>query len=221
MPYVSYCQTVANHIMINLLTPTNELVDFYIEKFNKDERYYLADSAIINLFLKFPENERIEDILLKISVINDLYSTNIYGTYIMAKHIQRLQIDEPLSKADPLIVNKIAIGHGIPKPKGNGDRNFYSFATKYCNWHNKESYPIYDSFVHKILLAYREKDNFSNFENKDMKEYTKFKQIIYDFMNKYKLTKHNLKEIDKFLWIYGQEIFPNNKSKSLMSINLC
>ncbi|MDZ7741062.1 MAG: hypothetical protein U5Q03_04750 [Bacteroidota bacterium] len=142
--------------------PTNELVEHYIDKFNNDERYSLADQAIINLFQKFPKNRKIEDILLKISVINDLYSTNIFGTFILAKHILQLNIDNALETADPSVVNKIAIGHGISKPKGVGDRNFYSFATKYCNWHKKDSYPIYDRFVDKILIAYRNNDNFSN-----------------------------------------------------------
>ncbi|MHB8831217.1 MAG: hypothetical protein ACYC44_03840 [Patescibacteria group bacterium] len=199
--------------MTNLKTPTNELVNEYIDKFNNDERDYLADQAIINLFEKFPENKKLEDILLKISVINDLYSTNIFGTFIMAKHIQRLQIDNALLAGDPTIVNKIAVGHGISKPKGKGDRNFYSFATKYCNWHNKDAYPIYDSFVHKILIAYRNKDSFSIFEEDDLKDFTKFRQIITDFQNRYSLMRHNLKEIDKFLWIYGQEIYPNTNYK--------
>jgi len=199
--------------MKDIKTPTNELIDEYIERFNKDERYYLADQAIINLFSKFPENKKLEDILLKISVINDLYSTNIFGTFIMARHILKLQIDKSLEIADPLIVNKIAIGHGIPKPKGDGDRNFYSFATKYCNWHHKNAYPIYDRFVHKILIAYRDKDSFSDFNDIDLKDYKIFKQIIADFINKYSLDRHNLKEIDKFLWIYGQDIFPNNYNK--------
>jgi hypothetical protein len=200
-------------LMKDLKIPTNELVDYYIKEFNNDERYYKADQAIINLFQKFPENKKLEDILLKISVINDLYSTNIFGTFIMAKHILNLHIDDLLFASDPTVVNRIAIGHGISKPKGNGDRNFYSFATKYCNWHNKDNYPIYDSFVHKILIAYRDKDNFSEFSVTDLKEFQRFKQIIADFKNKYSLTRHSLKEIDKFLWIYGQNIFPNNYGK--------
>ena len=36
-----------------------------------------------------------------------------------------------------------------------------------------------------------------------------FKQIIIDFKNKYLLTRHNLKEIDKFLWYYGKKISNN------------
>jgi hypothetical protein len=196
--------------MTHLETPTNELVDIYIGKFNNDKRYLLADRAIINLFHVFPENKKLEDILLKISVINDLYSTNIFGTFILAKHILQLNIDNGLENADPTIVSKIAIGHGISKPKGSGDRNFYSFATKYCNWHNKDAYPIYDNFVEKILIAYRNQDNFSNFKNSDLKDFRRFKEIIASFRLNYCLTKHNLKEIDKFLWIYGKTKFPNS-----------
>lgn len=196
--------------MKDLETPTNELVELYIDKFNNDERYSSADQAIINLFQKFPENKKIEDILLKISVINDLYSTNIFGTYVLAKHILQLNIDNALETADPSVVNKIAIGHGISKPKGVGDRKFYSFATKYCNWHKKDSYPIYDRFVEKILIAYRNSDNFSTFNDIELKDFKRFKEIIEDFRKHYNLTKHNLKEIDKFLWIYGKTTFPND-----------
>lgn len=196
--------------MIALQTPTNKLIDEYIDKFNKDERYYLADQAIIKLFQKFPENKNLEDILLKISVINDLYSTNIFATFIMARHIQHLDIDNELHKGNPSIVTKISSGHNIRAKKTDREINFYSFATKYCNWHNKDAYPIYDSFVDKILIAYRNKDKFSKFENKDLKNFERFKDIITDFKNNYNLTTYNLKEIDKFLWIYGKTIFPNS-----------
>ncbi len=199
--------------MKTLQIPNNELVDEYIEIFNKDERYYLADNAIINLFRQFPENKTLEDILLKISVINDLYSTNIYGTFIIAKHIQKLNIDNKLLEGDPNIVKQIATGHGIRFAKTDKEISFYSFATKYCNWHNKEAFPIYDSFVDKVLRAYRKKDSFSKFKDNELKDYIRFKQIVSDFKTTYSLTEHNLKEIDKFLWIYGKTIFPNNYGK--------
>ncbi len=193
--------------MIKIEKPTNQLVDKYIDKFNKDKRYKPADSAIVNLFVAFPDNKKLEDILLKISVINDLYSTNIFGTFKMAEHILRLDIDEQLKQGDPNLVNNIASGHGIRTTKYNTERNFYSFATKYCNWHNQENYALYDSFVEKVLLAYKRKDNFSDFRQTDLKEFIKFKKIIHDFINYYGLTKYNLKEIDKFLWFYGKKKF--------------
>ncbi len=193
---------------MQLHTPTNNLIESYIKKFNNDERYYPADQAITNLFNAFPNNIELEDILLKISVLNDLYSTNILGTFAMAKHIKKLQIDDALRKGDPYVVNRIAIGHNIRVSKTNKELNFYSFATKYCNWHNLENYAIYDSFVEKILLAYKRADKFTNFTKLDLKEFPIFKRVIQDFIGFYGLNGHNLKEIDKFLWMYGKEVFP-------------
>lgn len=199
--------------MTELQIPTNELVEKYIDIFNIDERYFPADQAIINLFHAFPENKKLEDILLKISVINDLYSTNIFGTYLMAKHIQKIQIDNSLKKGDPTLVNEIALGHGIISKKNGKELNFYSFATKYCNWHNREHYAIYDSFVEKVLLTYKMKDSFADFTKSDLKDFVKFKKVIIDFMSYYGLNRQNLKEIDKFLWIYGKELFPQKFKK--------
>lgn len=194
--------------MRDLKKPTNFLVKKYINIFNNDERYFSADQAIKKLFNSFPENKNIEDVLLKISVINDLYSTNILGTYKMAQHIHNLSIDKGLTKGDPLIVNKIASGHGITSRKNNREIRFYSFATKYCNWHNIEEYALYDTYVEKTLIAYKMKDSFDSFTKSDLKNFPKFKQTIKNFIEYYNLSNINLKEIDKFLWMYGKEKFP-------------
>jgi hypothetical protein len=199
--------------MKKLQTPSNKLIAHYIDKFEKSDRYVKADDAIVNLFQAFPNNKKLEDILLKISVINDLYSTNIFSTYIMAKHIQKINIDQDLKKGNPDVVKKIAIGHSIKSTKSKKKLNFYSFATKYCNWHNQSDYAIYDSFVKKILLAYKKRDKFSDFKEADLKDFIKFKKIISDFKDFYQITKYDLKKIDKFLWIYGKEIFPSNYKK--------
>ncbi|WP_428742212.1 hypothetical protein [Tenacibaculum sp.] len=199
--------------MAELDKPTNKLLDIYIEKFNRDKRYKPADDAIVKLFKAFPKNDNIEDILLKISVINDMYSTNILGTFKMAEHILEQNIDKGLKNGDAEVVHQIAKGHGIRTKRNNTELNFYSFATKYCNWHNQESYAIYDSFVEKVLLAYKRKDKFSDFKTTDLKDFEMFRKIISDFLNYYGLTKHNLKQIDKFLWIYGKEKFPPNYRK--------
>ena len=52
--------------MTNLETPTNDLLEKYINQFNNDERYYRADQAIIKLFKAFPYNKKLEDIFLKL-----------------------------------------------------------------------------------------------------------------------------------------------------------
>ena len=182
--------------------------------FNNDLRYKLADDAINKLFSAFPENKKVEDILLKISVINDLYSTNILATYQMAVHIQKLDIDTKLRAGNIDVVNEIATGHNIIRKDINTELNFYSFATKYCNWHNQDDYAIYDRFVSKTLTAYNKEYSFSNFKQTDLKDFRKFKQILEDFKKHFNLNKHNLKEIDKFLWVYGKKNFPSNYQKN-------
>jgi len=200
---------------LNLIIPSNNTINKFNIDFKKYQasRYFIADLAITNLFKSFPENNKIEDILLKINAINTFYSTNIYSIYKLASYILTLRIDLKLAKGEFEVVNEICVGHGIPKPKGQGDRNLYSFASKYCSWHNSNTFPIYDDFVGQILIAYRQKDFFSDFEDIDLKDYKKFVKIISDFKFHYKLTEHNLKEIDKFLWMYGKEQFPKKYYK--------
>lgn len=191
-----------------LQKPTNKLVDEYIRQFDsQSSNSELADRTLDRLFKQFPENKNIEEILLKVVAINALYSTNIFNIYAVAKHIHQAAIDEGLVRGDPAIVGKIAIGHGI-KSLNNKDRNFYSFATKYCSWHNPDDYPIFDSYIEKLLKAYRQID--FQFQGNDLKNYEKFKNILSSFQSCFNLKHYNFKQIDKFLWMYGKELFPNN-----------
>ena len=70
------------------------------------------------------------DILLKVAALNDFYSTNIFSVYPVAKHILSLNIDDRLMTGD------VALVSDIQKVTINGvEKNFYSFATKYCSHH--------------------------------------------------------------------------------------
>jgi len=199
--------------MNDLQVINGTLIKKYVSLFDQNEKSFFADQAIVKLFKSFPANSKLEDILLKISVINDLYSTNIFGTFKMAKHILGLQIDNAINIGDPQIVNRIAIGHGLCTKKNDTELNFYSFATKYCAWHNPDCYAIYDSFVDKVLISYRNQDNFSDFKNNDLRDFTSFMRIISDLKTHYQINDVSLKDIDKFLWMYGKEKFPTKYLK--------
>ncbi len=190
---------------VELRDPTPALVQEYIRRFESSDRYYLADQAITKLFGLIPKNSDLADILLKLSVINDLYSTGILATFEMARHIQGLNIDPALAAHSTTIVNQIAdfsvSGKSI---------YFFSFATKYCNWHDQDHYPILDSFVEKLIIAYRNRDEFTRFEREDLRDYTQFKEVLEAFRQYYRLTDFGYKRLDKFLWLYGKEKFPNN-----------
>ncbi len=73
-------------------------------------------------------------------------------------------------------------------------------------------YPIYDSYVDKMLIALRKKDKFSNFPRQDLRIYPLFKKILTDFRRFYNLEQFDLKQIDQYLWQAGKKYFPKNYS---------
>ena len=187
---------------ILLPRPCHDEVEKYLSLWNALENYSLQESALDKLFFTLaPSNTKIEDILLKVSTLNDFYSTNIFSVFPVAKHILSLDIDTRLNQGDPTLVDAIKTVDG---------RNHYSFATKYCSHHNPLEYPIYDSYVDKILRYFRDTDGFCSFESDDLKQYNKFKQIILAFRTYYELDQYTLKEIDQYLWQLGKDYFPKN-----------
>lgn len=186
---------------IQLPYPTNDLVHTYIQQF--DQVNTVVELALTKLFQLFPKNIAFEDVLLKVIALNDLYRTAILATYQVSEHIILLNIDPYIEEGKPEIVNLIA-----RIQLGNKTRNNYSFATKYCAWHNPSAYPIYDSFVDQILWAYSKQDKFETFHRQDLWNYDLFKQIVDNFRTFYNLKEYEFKDIDKFLWLAGRTYFP-------------
>lgn len=186
-----------------LPTPSVEQAEHYLALWDSLEDYHLQEDALDRLFFTLcPDNENISDILLKVSVLNDFYSTNIFKVYPVAKHILALHIDERLQRGDVTLVDD------IKAVTINGKAlSFYSFATKYCSHHKPLDYPIYDSYVDEVLRYYRKADRFASFQNGDLKEYASFKAILEAFRAFYHLDKYNLKELDKYLWQLGKKHF--------------
>lgn len=190
--------------MINIPVPNEKEVEKYLKKWDSLENYVLQESALDKLFYKtYPNNTDINDILIKASSLNDFYSTNIFSIFPMAKHIFQLNIDERLQNGDETLVNDIA------KIRINGkDKYFYSFATKYCSHHFPTIFPIYDSYVEKILLYFKKKDNFAQFKREDLKDYKLFKDTLIKFKKYYNIDEFNLKDIDRYLWQLGKDYLP-------------
>lgn len=189
---------------VTLDRPTEPLVTTYYRKFESSERYAVGDRAILRLVQQLPHNTDLDVVLLKVCIINDLYGTQIYSTFEMAQHIQSLNIDPELRRKSTNVVNAIAKAR-----LGNKERNCYSFATKYCSWHDQCNYPIFDKFVEAVILQYRRLDSFTSFRKQDLKDYGSYKRILTDFRTFYGLQRFTFKELDKFLWMYGREKFPN------------
>ena len=200
---INYNRKQKSDIVIS--KPSAIEVEKYLKSWKNLKNYKLQEDALDKLFFELlPSNEEISDILLKVATLNVFYSTNIFSVYPVAEHILSLRIDERLKQGDVTLVNE------IQNVTINGvTRKFYSFSTKYCSHHNPNEYPIYDSYVEKVLKYFRKTDKFSKFKNADLKDYQKFKNIIIAFREYYGLEEFNLKEIDQYLWQLGKEYFPN------------
>ena len=194
---------------IDVPLPTSEQVEYYLRAWDELENSHLQEDALDKLFFKLcSENTDMSDILLKVAALNDFYSTNIFSVYPVAKHILSLNIDDRLKIGDVVLVSD------IQKVTINGvEKNFYSFATKYCSHHRPLDFPIYDSYVEKVLCYFRDRDQFASFLTPWLKDYAKFKGTLIDFRAFYGLDKYNLKEIDKYMWQLGKEYFPKSYGK--------
>ncbi len=187
--------------------PCVEQVEYYLAKWKKLPNYTAQEDSLNKLFWQvYPRNDNMDEVLAKAAILNDFYSTHIYHIYELAKHIVDLDIDRRLELGDLSLVHDIAT---MQTDEGK-TINYYSFATKYCSHHNDKIYPIYDNYVEKILIYFRNKDQFYSFKNDDLKYCLKLSEIIKKFQFFYKLENYTLKEIDRYIWLLGKDYIPKN-----------
>lgn len=186
--------------------PSQAEVQYYLKEWDKLENYRHQENALNTLFCHtYPHNTDLNEILVKVATLNDFYSTNIMNVFAVATHINGiLRIDERLKNGDETLVAEIANVHKLGK-------NFYSFATKFCAHHNEREFAIFDGYVERILVHFKDDFKSDSFMKKaDLREYPKFKKILCDFKNHYKI-KATFKELDKYLWQLGKQHFPRDK----------
>jgi len=189
---------------VRLKKPTKELVEKYRREFEGKNKQ--DEDAIKELFKIFPDNTDYKSVLLKSVLINTFYYTQIRAINIMARHIVELDIDACLRQGNLNVVDQIA-NLTIKTKKKEKKRRNYSFATKYCSFHQPDLFPIYDSIVDKILKAYQRQDKFSSQPLGDLKGYRRFKEVLEDFVKRYDLRGLGFRELDCFLHDYGKEAF--------------
>jgi hypothetical protein len=185
-----------------------QILERCAQAFEDDLYTRLFYEAVCQTFENCPENIDKLDVLLKFSVLNDLYRTNIYDKTKIVDHINRLSIEENLDQllksGNPDAVNKIRSGHGICLKKTGMEYNFYSFATKYCHFSNPKYYPIYDQYVEKAIMKLRN-ENYIQFSNQnDLYNPQTFKNIICLIIQKFDLKDYQT--ADRALWRYGQHL---------------
>jgi hypothetical protein len=184
---------------ILLETPSTESVRAACERFDRENA--LAEQTLAELFQQYPRNDDLRHVLLKVVCVNALYNTCIFTLEAVARHIHDHagEIDALLQEASPSVIDVIA------KMNVQGKKyNFYSFATKYCSWHNPDAYPIYDAHVDQYLWKAQQRQPFAGFQHPDLCNYARFHDIMQSFRTAYGLEDFSFKDLDKFLYMQWQ-----------------
>lgn len=202
---------------VTIARPSKQEVEKCLEEWKTLRNYVDQEAALDKLFKEDAvDNKDIRNVLLKAATLNTFYSTNIYSIYSVVERICEIKdFDGRLAAGDVSLVNEIK--KVTIKDK---EKNFLSFASKYCSHHNQDAFPIYDYYVEAVLEHFRDcKDvngkSFAKFYNKDIKDsYKKFYDVVVAFRDAYGLDGFSLKEIDRYLWLTGKKYFPKDYGKS-------
>ena len=185
-------------------------IDQEIAAFDAEPETAFAESTIRELFSTYPDNQDVRHILVKVIAINALYHARVLDMDLQPLSIHMKTIDEldtRLRQGTPDVVDAIWKSQGTK-------RKYFSFATKFCSWHNQEAYAIYDLNVWEALVAYRAKDERFAFRNSECNDYAGFLAIVRRFRKSYGLEDYSLKSIDKLLWrVGGRAIAERGKAR--------
>jgi len=168
--------------------------------YEKLENWKHSRDTITYFFENNKENDHFSIVLIKVVLINSLYWTQIKKPVEIAKKIysEHKKIDKLLNKGNLEAVNLVALS--------GGERYELSFASKFCHFHNKEKYPIYDKYACKALEANLSHYKYNSQKKKCKQEYEIFSEKLREFTSKVGLDPSEFERVDTFLWLYGMKI---------------
>lgn len=211
--------------------PDKDYLPLTIENINEQERKVHADEKygdegngklLKDFFYYNHNNDNYTIVLNKVILIDYTNSTqlqqhkSLFTVYTLARAIMSIpNLDERIENGDPSVVDEIAVLTPI---------NLFSFASKFCFYHNREKYSIFDRVVTDTIPQYLDvtksylreckndkKDKDKTKEKK--KSYKDYRDVIDKLIKAYNLESEPdiRQKLDHFLW------FPNkdkNKGKN-------
>ena len=170
--------------MNNIVLRSKDLHEVHndvISNYKYGKEYRLIESVL----KKYPNNKTIEDVACKIAVIDFTNSTNLhfFNLYTLAEIITSINFDARVAGGDVSLVSDIISKCPV---------KLYSFASKYCCYHNtflynRDDYSIYDSVVKKHLPEYATEKLPASKWRKNF-NYETFNQYIGDLLDEYGIT---------------------------------
>lgn len=200
---------------------TFEKIEEQEKKVQDDSKYGKNGNGMLlnSFFSKNPTNKDYYTVVNKIILIDYTNSTQLqqhkkdFTIFSLAEKIMSIPcLDERISKGDPTVVDQIATI--------NQKVNLFSFASKFCFYHNKQMYSIYDGVVTETIPQYLDvtqqyiKECRNNKKDKaKRKTYKDFLDIIDKLIKAYQLESvpDIRKKLDHFLWFSNKENYNKNK----------
>lgn len=213
---------------------TIEVIKEQERKVQEDSKYGKNGNGMLlsKYFSNNPTNEDYYTVVNKILLIDYTNSTQLqkhkekFTVFSLAKKIMDIpDLDKRIANGDPTVVDDIA---------GLTEVNLFSFASKFCFYHNKKEYSIYDGVVVDTIPQYMDvtksyirecKNDRKNSKknDKDKKSYKDYINIINKLIDIYDLNSEQdpeiRKKLDHFLWYSNKEEYHKNKKSSKSSKN--
>jgi hypothetical protein len=181
--------------------PTPDDVQIRIKEFDDDNSDY--DRVVGAIFGLWPLNSNPNEVLAKVVILNHFYNLHIRNVLPVVDRIVELKIDDRLPKGEPTAGDPTLVDE-LAQVKFKGKIwHLFSFATKYCAWHQPKKFQIFDRYVDKMLWSYR--GYIGKFRREDLYNYEKFAEVIDKFRACFKLEAFSRRDLDKFLWLEGKD----------------
>lgn len=185
---------------------TNETVEEVEALVQVTENYGPENELITRCLQKFPTNTDPDMVAMKIGLIDITNSTHLsqHKSKISMVELANIivaipNIDARIKAGDPEVVNEIA--------RSNGKINLFSFASKYCCYHNRnlygrDDYSILDTVLKEYLPRYFDditQGQIQKWQN-DF-DYKSYNDYITHKLDEFCITvEHRKRKFDHFVW---------------------
>lgn len=185
----------------------NNLV--YIDNTSLKEQITVVDEDMIRSYLNdHKDNSNFHTVIQKVRIIDFINSTNLRMNGVSAFAdianviLEIPDFDKRVKEGAHCLVTELA--KGIKKATGN---NLFSFATKYCCYHNfyvyqRDDYSIYDTALMKAIPKYMTiTQQFIYDEIRGKMDYEQYHSLISAMIKEYQITTKNpRRDTDFYLW---------------------
>ncbi len=187
---------------IKMKIPDKENINIAIKIRDKMLSWNQVNDLLIHEFSINKENKDLHQIGYKIELVNKLYNCNLnLNKREVAEEIRKLELDEKFNQPENLVQKIASINFPGIYRRSVG----FVFSSKYCHFHYPDKFPIYDRFARIALgdLTGRKRSVYLN-------NYSQFKKDIDKIISKLDW-KSSYKEMDDYLWLYGQWLYYKEK----------